>query len=102
LLSAIEPASTGWLLVLGRPWIRWRQKKQLRREIARLDPESQARAAELERLLLERLRLHRQMVLETTRRLLALWTVHIPLSASLFALALIHIGGVLYFATFMR
>ena len=92
------------MLVLARPWIRSRQKKQLAREIAKLDPQSREKAAELTRLLLERLNLQRQIrSLDVTRRLLALWhAIHIPLSASLFALALIHIGAVLYFATFMR
>jgi hypothetical protein len=104
MLTAIETPAQGWGLVLGRPWIRWRQNRQLARQIDRLDAEGQAKAVELKRLLMERLNLQRQMrSLDVTRRLLALWHVfHIPLSASLFALALIHIGAALYYATFMQ
>jgi hypothetical protein len=37
------------------------------------------------------------------RRMLAVWhTIHVPLSATLFVLAFIHIGAALYFATFLR
>ena len=37
------------------------------------------------------------------RRLLALWhTVHIPIGMALFTAALIHIGGALYYATFLK
>ncbi len=37
------------------------------------------------------------------RRLMALWhTVHIPIGMALFAAAIAHIGGALYYATFLR
>jgi hypothetical protein len=94
----------GWFLVLGRPWIRWRQKRQLRRVLQGLNEKDRARAAPLERLLAQRQRLQMEIdSLDVTRRLLALWyTFHIPLSAGLFTLALIHIVGAMYYATFMK
>jgi hypothetical protein len=37
------------------------------------------------------------------RRMLALWhTVHIPIGMALFTAALVHIGGALYYATFLK
>jgi hypothetical protein len=37
------------------------------------------------------------------RRLMALWhTVHIPIGMALFAAAFVHIGGALYYATFLK
>jgi hypothetical protein len=42
-------------------------------------------------------------LMEVTRRVLALWYVfHLPLSAALFTLAFFHIGGAMYYATFLR
>jgi phage FluMu protein Com len=71
----------------------------------RLDPSgAAAQAAELEKLEAERSRLQRQVrSLATGRRLLALWHLfHIPLGVALFALAFIHIGAALYYATFLK
>lgn len=37
------------------------------------------------------------------RRLLALWhTIHIPIGMALFTAALVHVGGALYYATFLK
>ena len=44
-----------------------------------------------------------QEALKQARRLLALWhTVHIPIGMALFISAFVHIGGALYYATFLR
>jgi hypothetical protein len=95
-----ESPRRGWVLVLARPVLRWRQKRQVRQAIQKLDSVRRQKAVELEQLLTERQRLLWEMdSLEATRRLLALWHVfHIPLSAALFALAFIHIGVALYYA----
>jgi hypothetical protein len=42
-------------------------------------------------------------VIASSRQMLALWhIVHIPLGMVLFAAALVHIGGALYYATFLK
>ncbi len=48
--------------------------------------------------------LNRQMMqFATARKLLAVWhTVHIPLGVAMFAIAFIHIGAALYYATLLR
>jgi hypothetical protein len=93
----------GWLLVLGRPLLRWRQRRRLRQAL-RLSGPARAQAAHLERLLAERYRLQMQIQsLAATRRLLALWhVVHVPLGVVLFTLAFVHIGAALYYATFLK
>ncbi len=41
--------------------------------------------------------------LKQARRLMALWhTIHIPIGMALFTAAFVHIGGALYYATFLR
>jgi hypothetical protein len=41
--------------------------------------------------------------LAATRRLLALWhVIHIPIGVVLFTLAVVHIAGALYFATWLK
>jgi hypothetical protein len=102
--AATEAPGHGWLLVLGRPYYRWQQKRHLRDAILKLDAKGQSRAAQLETLLEERQRLQMEIrLMEVARRVLALWYVfHLPLSAALFTLAFFHIGGAMYFATFLR
>ena len=44
-----------------------------------------------------------QEALKQVRRLLALWhTIHIPIGIVLFVSAFVHIGGALYYATFLK
>lgn len=44
-----------------------------------------------------------QEALKQARRLLALWhTIHIPIGIVLFVSAFVHIGGALYYATFLK
>jgi hypothetical protein len=104
LAAATEVPARGWLLVLGRPWLRWRQRRRWRRVLRHLNTAGRAPAAPLEKLLAERQRLQMQMQsLAVTRRLLSLWhVVHIPLGGVLFTLAFIHVGAALYYATFLR
>jgi hypothetical protein len=44
-----------------------------------------------------------QEALKQARRLMALWhTIHIPIGIALFISAFVHIGGALYYATFLK
>lgn len=101
---ATEAPPRGWLVVLARPWLRWRQRRRLRRALQHLSAAERSHAAQLEALLAERYRLEQQIhSLAATRRLLALWHVlHVPLGGVLFSLAFIHIGAALYYATFLK
>jgi hypothetical protein len=104
LALATEVPQNGWLLVLGRKWLWWRQQRRLRRAMRTLDAGGRTQAAQLQQLLAERNRLQMQInSLAVTRRLLALWhVIHVPLGVVLFTLAFIHIGAALYFATFLK
>jgi hypothetical protein len=102
-------AASGWGLVLGRHWLRWRQRRQVRQALRNLSATrpraiSRAETAEAERLLTERYRLWLELhSLGSSRRLLALWHLfHVPLGAVLFTLAFIHIGAALYYSTFLK
>ncbi len=92
------------MLVLGRPVLRWRSRRQWRRALRSMDPAARAQASQLERLLERRETLQRQASsLAAARRLLGVWhSVHIPLGVALFAVAFIHIGAALYFATLLH
>jgi hypothetical protein len=91
----------GWMLVLNRHFLRWQQRQRWRQALRTVDP---AHVAEIDQLLGERNRLQMQIQsLAVARQLLALWhLVHVPLGGVLFTLAFIHIGGALYYATFLR
>jgi hypothetical protein len=99
---AAAPAS-GWMLVLGRGWLRWHNRWHLRQSLRELNIGSRAKA-QLLRLLAERYRMQLQIhSLAGLRRSLALWHVfHIPLGVVVFTLAFCHIGAALYFATFLK
>lgn len=101
-LSAVP--TRGWLMVLARPWLHWRQRRQVRRLVGTVASSGKISAAQLHRLVAERQRLERQIQsLEAARQLLALWHFfHVPLSGVLFALAFAHIAAALYYATFQK
>lgn len=92
------------MLVLGRPLLRWRQRRQWRGALRRLDPAARAQARQMEALVTRRQGLQRQAAsLATARRLLGVWhSVHIPLGVALFTVAFIHILAALYFATLLH
>jgi hypothetical protein len=92
------------MLVLGRALMQRGYQRRLRRELAGLDAEGRAQAAQLQKLLGDRYRLQRQIrSLAMARRLLSIWhTIHIPLGVALFTIAFIHIGAALYYATFIH
>jgi hypothetical protein len=70
----------------------------------KLQVQYRSQAKELEKLFRRRRALQRQVdSLAMARRLLSLWhTVHIPIGVALFATALIHMAGAIYYATFLR
>ncbi len=63
-----------------------------------------AQAAELKKLLRQRDRLRRQISsLASARRMLSIWhAIHIPLGLTLFAMAIVHIVGAVYYAGMIR
>jgi hypothetical protein len=104
LSAAMEVPRRGWLIVLGRGFLRWRHGRRLRRSIQRLSVTDRVRAAPLEKLLTDRYRLLLQIqALPTTRRLLSVWHMaHVPLGVVLFTLAFVHVGGAVYYATLLK
>lgn len=99
------PAVTGsTMLVLGRPLLRWRQRRQWRRALRGLDPAARGQAKQMETLIERRQALQRQAAsLAAARRLLGVWhSVHIPLGMALFTAAFIHIIAAIYFATLLH
>jgi hypothetical protein len=99
-----EVSEQGWVLVLARPFLRWRQRRRRHQAVAAAGAIGKQHAAQLEQLLAERYRFQMQIQsLAVARRLMALWhLIHVPLGAVLFTLAFIHIGAALYYATFLR
>lgn len=104
ILANVTIPQASWYVVLARPVVRWQQMRELRRALDALKPRDRARAAPLEDLLAQRQRLQMEIdSLDVTRRLLAMWHMfHIPLSAGLFTVAIVHIVGALYYATFLK
>jgi hypothetical protein len=105
ILKALTPMpAPGLFLVIARPYLRWRQMRELNSIIDGLDAKDRARAKPMIKMLAQRQRLQMEIdSLDVTRRFLAMWHMfHIPLSAGLFTLAFLHVIGALYYATFMR
>jgi uncharacterized protein DUF4339 len=104
LAAAAAPRRRGWMLVLGRHWLRWRQWRRLRRALQEAHLAGASRTARLRALLAERYRLQLQIdSLAVGRRLMALWhVIHIPLGVALFTLAFLHVGGALYYSTLLK
>lgn len=105
LLTTPPPVPGGPLTaLLARPLLAWRDRAEQQRLLATLGIIDQATVVEIRHTLAERQRLLRQIQsLAVARRLLALWhTIHIPLGVALFALACVHIGAALYYATLLR
>jgi hypothetical protein len=96
-ISSPKNGSAG--LVLGR--INWeiRSAIQAWQHQRGLSGDARVRATQVDKLIRQRDELKRQAVsLATARRLLALWhAVHVPIGLSMFAMAFVHIAGVLYF-----
>jgi hypothetical protein len=104
LILDAETTGQGWVVVLARPYLRWRQHQRVHAALAKLSGEDRAQVGQLENLLDEHYRLLLQIhSLAATRRLLALWhLLHVPLGGVLFTLAFIHVFAALYYSTFMK
>jgi hypothetical protein len=97
-------SSGGWQWVLGRAFLRWRQRRKLDHIVKSLGVKEKAQVTRLHKLLSEHQSLQTQLnSLEGARRLLAVWHLfHIPLSAGLFVLAFVHIGAALHYGTLSK
>jgi hypothetical protein len=86
--------------VLGRTFSEINFRRRWRHEISSLDAATRRQTASLEQLIRRRRTLQRQMdSLKTVRRLMAFWhTIHVPLGAALFAAAILHIIGALFYS----
>jgi hypothetical protein len=99
-----ETAGTGWVIVLARPYLRWRERRRVHAALEGLKGEDRARVESLERLLDDHYRLLLQAhSLVATRRLLALWHLfHVPMGGVLFTLAFIHVFAAVYYSTLLK
>ena len=88
--------------VLGRTFLRLNHERKVREELQKLRSAGIPEAKEFEQLLNRRYILQAQVQsLATARKLLSQSrTLHIVLGVVLFALAFVHIGAALYYATF--
>lgn len=104
LLRAPQNANSLWRVVLGRLFYNWRYRYQWWQFKQQLDPAMRAQATELEDMIRQRRSLQRQIAsLAMVRQTLGLWhAIHVPIGMALFSSAFIHIGGALYFATFLH
>jgi hypothetical protein len=101
---ALETPPQGWIVVVLRPILRWRYGRRVHAVVKKMKGVDRKSAREIERLFLERYHLLLQIYsLAAARRLLAVWHIlHVPLGGVLFALAFIHVGAALYYATFRK
>ncbi len=88
-----------WMLVLLRGWDDWRYRRNLHRQVRRLEKTGQQKLGDVERMLTQRRDLERQMrMLQAARRLLSVWHVaHVPMGVALFSSVAIHVSATLYF-----
>jgi len=92
------------LAVLGRIISETGYRIKLWRARRKLGVRYRAQAAELTQLIKRKRLLQRQVdSLIMARRLLSVWhTIHIPIGVALFATALVHMIGAIYYATLLR
>lgn len=103
-LAAAPGTRRGWLRVLARPLLQFREQRRWQNLVQGLNDKERACAVELQAVVSERQRLQRHVdSWDATRRLLAVWHMfHVPLSGALFALAVIHIVAALYYGTLLK
>jgi hypothetical protein len=104
LVAAGDAAQPGVGLVLGRSVLEWQDRLRLWRQERRLAPTAREHVKELNRLLVRRRALERQVAsLSAARRTLAAWhAVHIPIGMALFAAASVHVVAAIYYATLLK
>jgi len=90
----------GWLAVLGRSYLLWRQRVRVRRYVRHLPPAGKSSGIQLRRILSDRYELQLDIrSVAATRQWLAWWHVlHVPLGWVLFTLATIHVAAALYYS----
>jgi hypothetical protein len=102
-LAALSEGAAGGsaLAVMGHALLRWDHRREIRRELRGLRSLGAVQAHELEELMDRRYRLEVQLqTLAAARRLLGRSrAIHIVTGVVLFALAFVHIGVALYYAT---
>lgn len=100
LFSPRTTAGGGLALILGRPGLKWRLRRQWKQYKDGMAVSLRPHLDQLERLARRKELLQRQKAsLATARRLFAIWhAIHIPLGLVLFTAALIHIGAAIYYA----
>jgi hypothetical protein len=88
-----------WTLVILRGWDDWRYRRNLHRQIRRLEKSEQQKLGDVERMLTRRRDLERQIrMLQAARRLLSVWHIaHVPMGVALFSSVAIHVSATLYF-----
>jgi len=93
-----------WRAVLGRLFYNWRYRYQWWQFKRQLSPTIRQQAVELENMMRQRRSLQRQVAsLAMVRQTLGLWhAIHVPIGMAVFTSAFLHIGGALYFATFLH
>jgi hypothetical protein len=98
-LSERQTHRQALLTVLGRAFYQWRYRRQLRRELWRLEQLETSQRQQLESLLARKRELDRQIeMLDAARRLLRYWHIfHVPLGLTLFFSVAIHIVATIYF-----
>jgi hypothetical protein len=104
-LASLPEKSQGRLApVLGRYFEDRSVRSKLHSEEKSLDQSLRVQAEALDRLVLQRRALQRQVAsLGSARQLLSIWhTVHIPIGMALFAAAFIHGAAALYYATLIH
>lgn len=104
LLRLPQNTETLWRAVLGRLFYNWRYRYQWWQFKRQLDPAIRKQATELENMMRQRRSLQRQVAsLAVVRQTLGLWhAIHVPIGMAVFTSAFLHIGGALYFATFLH
>lgn len=87
------------LTVIGRAFYQWRYRRQLQKELRRLDQLEAQPRQQLAALLERKRTLERQIeMLATSRRLLRTWHIlHIPFGLTLFFSVAIHVAATFYF-----
>jgi hypothetical protein len=103
-LLAAETFGDGWIVVVARPLLRWRERRRVHAILMQMSGQDRTQIGRLEILLDQHYRLMLQVhSLAATRRLLALWHLfHVPLGGVLFTLAFIHVIAAMYYSTLLK
>lgn len=105
-LASVPPAmySNSFFAILGRTFSDLEYRYQVWQQKKILQSGQKMRLMQLEAMLSRKRVLERQISsLAYARKMLSLWhTIHVPIGITLFTSAIIHIGGAIYYATFLH